>query len=124
MFRGRGESEGWIASQLSQLQHIYVPPEYRPAFTGLAHGPAGTILVRRALPIDSITSAILEGFRPPLREFWSRVWDIYSSDGRYLGELLFPERMTVHRIRGSYVYGVQLDDLGVQQVVRLRIITK
>lgn len=123
MFRARGESEAWIKSQLQQIPRVYVPPSHRPGFTGLAGGPKETIWVRRALPIDSFTSAILEGFRLPLREFWSPTWGVYSREGRYLGEVTLPRRFTLHRIKGFHLYGVERDELGVQRVVRLQIRT-
>jgi hypothetical protein len=122
MFRARRESEAWIESQVRQVEQVYVAPEFAPSFTGFAGGPEGTMWVRRALPVDSMTAAVLDGFRRPLREFWSPVWEVYSRHGRFLGEITMPPRFTPHKIRGMHVYGVERDALDVQRVVRLQIV--
>jgi hypothetical protein len=122
MFRERGESEAWIESQLRQVSQAYVAPTYPPTFTGLAGGPEGTIWIRKALPIDSMTPAVLDGFRRPVEEFWSSTWEVFSEEGRYLGDVSMPSRFTPHKIRGSRIYGVERDALGVHRVVRLRIL--
>jgi hypothetical protein len=121
MLRARGEQEASIESQIRQIPHVYTAPTHRPAFTGLAAGPRGTLWIRRALPLDSMTSAVLDGFRRPLQEFWAPTWDVFSEDGQLLGEVAMPARFTLHKIRGSRIYGVERDELGVQRVARLRI---
>lgn len=69
-----------------------------------------------------MTSAILNGFRRPLEELWTPAWDVYSEDGRFLGDVVMPPRFRPHRIRGDAVYGVERDSFDVQHVVRLRIV--
>ncbi|MGH7926511.1 MAG: hypothetical protein ACREQV_01790 [Candidatus Binatia bacterium] len=120
MSRSTGASEGWIQSQLDQGRGIYILPERLPAFTGFTAGPEGTIWVRGVSPIDSMTAHVLQP-RLPLREFWSSTWEIFSRNGRFLGEITLPLNFTLHTIEGSYIYGVERDDWGVQRVVRLRI---
>lgn len=120
MFRARGDSEERIRSQLRQSRDIYILPERRPALTGFTGGPEGTIWVRGALPIDSMTAHIFQP-RWPLREFWSPNWEVFSWAGRFLGEVVLPPRFTLFKIRGSHIYGMERDELGVQRVVRLRI---
>lgn len=120
MFRRRGDPEEHIRSQLSQVDDIYILPERLPAFTGFAAGPEGTIWVRRALPVEAMTSHLL-GPRAPLREFWSANWDVFSREGRFLGEVRLPPQFTLFRIKDRFIYGMETDELGVQRVVRLRI---
>jgi hypothetical protein len=122
MFRDRGESEDWIRSQVNQVSRVYASPEHAPMFTGIAGGPAGTVWFRKALPIDSMTRAVLDGFRQPLQEFWSFAWEVFSEEGRNLGDITMPPGFVLQRIRGSHVYGLERDSLGVQHVVRLRIV--
>lgn len=119
-FRVRGDPEERIQSQLRQGRDIYILPERLPAFTGFAGGPEGTIWVRGVLPIDSMTAHILQP-RPPLREFWSSRWEVFSRTGRFLGEVILPTRFTLFKIRDPYIYGMERDELGVERVVRLRI---
>jgi hypothetical protein len=119
MFRGRGESEGWIAEQLREGRRLYALPEFAPAFTALAPGPEGTLWVQRALPVDSMTGAILQG--APLRAFAGSMWEVYSREGRPLGVVTVPHGFTLLKIRGQHVYGRQRGEFDVQHVVRLRI---
>lgn len=122
MFRDEGESEEWIAQQVRRGRQVYIPPVRLPAVTGFAGGPEGTIWVRAARPVELMTSHVLYA-RPPVREFWSRNWEVFSADGRLLGTVVLPPRFTLFRIRGDYIYGVEEDDFDVQRVVRLRLQT-
>ncbi|WP_419940645.1 hypothetical protein [Candidatus Palauibacter sp.] len=122
MFKDEGESEEWVEEQIGRGREVYIPPERLPAVTGFAWGPEGTIWVRAARPVELMTWHVLYA-RPPVREFWSRNWDVFSADGRLLGTVVLPPRFTLLRIRGLYIYGVEEDDLGVQRVVRLRLQT-
>lgn len=52
-------------------------------------------------------------------------WDIFSDDDRYLGELDIPEElagMSLRYVGEDHVWGILRDDLGVQYVVRARIV--
>ena len=122
MFRDEGEAEEWIEEEIRRGRGVYIPPERLPAVTGFAAGPAGTIWVRGARPPELMTSHVLYA-RPPVREFWSRNWDVFSAEGRWLGTVVLPARFMLYRIRGRDLYGVEEDDLDVQHVVRLRLQT-
>ena len=120
MFREEGESESWIEEQIQRGREVYIPPERLPAVTGFAEGPEETIWLRSARPVELMTSHVLYA-RLPVREFWSRNWEVFSGEGRWLGTVALPARFTLFRIRGHYLYGVEEDDLDVQRVVRLRL---
>lgn len=123
MFRTRGDSEDWIQSQLRRGRSIYILPDRLPAFTALTGGPEGTIWARGVLPVDSMTREIVT-HASPLRALASTNWDVYASDGRFLGDVGLPSRFTLFRIRGEHIYGMERDSLGVQRVVRLRIVVR
>ena len=122
MFRDEGEPEEWIEEEIRRGRGVYIPPERLPAVTGFAAGPEGTIWVRGARPPELMTSHVLYA-RPPVREFWSRNWEVFSARGRWLGTVVLPARFTLYRIRGRDLYGVEEDDLDVQRVVRLQLQT-
>jgi hypothetical protein len=119
MFRARGESESSIADQLREGRRIYALPEYAPAFTALAVGPEGTLWIQRALPVDSMTGAILQG--QALRAFAGPEWEIYSSEDRLIGLAILPPGFTLLKIHGDHIYGKQRGEFDLQRVVRLRI---
>ena len=50
-------------------------------------------------------------------------WDVFCQDGRFLDQVLLPSDVALRRIRGSHVYGVGVDELDLQRVVRLRLRT-
>lgn len=49
------------------------------------------------------------------------VFDVFASDGHFLGTVTVPERARVLHMRGDHVWGVELDEVDVPQVVRWRI---
>ncbi len=95
-------------------------PDRLPVFTDLVGGPNGTIWVRGVLPIDSMAVEILNG-RSSARGAGSGVWEVFSREGRLLGQVELPPRFVLQRIKGDLMYGVSRDDLDVESVVRLRI---
>lgn len=48
-------------------------------------------------------------------------WDVFETDGRYLGPVTLPEGLWLHAVTGDAVYGVANDELGVDHVRRHRI---
>jgi hypothetical protein len=63
--------------------------------------------------------------RPQLRYREHLVFDVYDADGRFLGPVKAPDEFQSFpepRVRGMTVWGVTADDLGVNRVVRFRIV--
>jgi hypothetical protein len=89
-----------------------------PAFRTIAFGPSGTIWVQRVRPVSELLS--LE--EPDFNDVGSRDWDIFDQEGRFLGTLLMPPRFTPHVFRGDKLYGVLLDEMNVQYVVRFGVV--
>lgn len=115
LLRNAGLSGDAIAGVFERF--TYVPPDSLPAFGDIAGGPSGTVWVQQVLPVDSMTAnATVDAFDPG-----SAIWDVFCSDGRYLGPIALPAGFTVKKIKGSFVYGIETDDLDVQRIVRLVI---
>ncbi|MEX2608558.1 MAG: 6-bladed beta-propeller [Gemmatimonadota bacterium] len=100
-------------------------PTTKPFFRHLFTGADGRIWVRVNLPSERREippPASAEPGTPP-RVTWyePQRWDVFEPDGRYLGAVDMPDDFTLHHARGEHVWGVTLDDLGVNYVVRMRI---
>ena len=104
-----------------------------PPFCRFSYGPAGTLLVQRVLPVRELAAEeqkemSLNSAVPPGRS----EWDVFDSEGRYLGGVVIPEseftgtgrffRFFRDRATGKwYMYSIWSDDLDVEYIVRWRI---
>lgn len=111
-----GLTEPQIAETFQRF--AFTLPDALPAFAGLVGGPDGTIWVQGVLPIDSMPAhfPFFDVLYPG-----SPAWDVFSRDGEYLGVINMPRNFTLKRIRSDRIYGFVTDELGLQQVVRLKI---
>ncbi len=113
----RGRSPERIAQRQSwtRFESVY------PAFGAIHCGPSGSVWRQRLRPWSSLTEDELPrmgiaGTPPPAPEF-----DVFDSNGRYMGVVRVPSRFQLHDFRGMVAYGVWLDELDVPYVVGLRI---
>jgi hypothetical protein len=89
-----------------------------PAFQSVEFGPVGTIWVQHLLPPSELSlekMAFLGGVRG------TQGWDVFDSDGRFLGVVNAGRRFFPLLFRGDRIYGVW-DDLDELHVVRLRVV--
>ncbi len=100
-------------------------PNHKPFFSGLLTGRDGRIWVRVAAegypvenedhdPEDPSSMPVL--WRTPLR------YDVFEPDGTYLGVVAPPDGFALSVSDGDHVWAVTRDELGVQRVVRYRIV--
>jgi hypothetical protein len=94
--------------------------EHYPVYAELFGGPDGTIWVRHAKDVSSMNDSDLEAF--DVRAVGASTYDVFDSEGRFMGVVATPDGFEPLRSRGEYVYGVDRDDLGVENVVRLRVL--
>jgi hypothetical protein len=94
--------------------------DHYPAFASLFGGPDGTTWVQRAKDVSTITDSDLEAY--DVRAVGASTYEVFDADGRYLGEIAPPDEFEPLHSAGEYVYGISRDDLGVQYVVRLRVV--
>ena len=98
-------------------------PHEKPFFNSLAFGDDGQVWVRLHVPAarrDELAEQI-EGRPPATGRREPTVFDVFSSDGRYRGQVRVPDRTTIWARRGDHVWGVTRDSLDVQYVERFRI---
>src|SRR5690606_6024915 len=102
-------------------------PDRKAFVKSLVPAPDGRLWVHTSAPgvVDStlINEERTEDEGPAL--IWTEplTTDIFASDGRFEGRIVFPERTRswLYSAYGDHVWGVQADEWGVEQLVRWRI---
>ena len=108
-----------VSVALQRVRAIYRFADFYPAFAGVTDGPQGTMWVQH---IQS-PSTVPEGEDwNPLEDAGAPDWDVFDSNGRYLGVVSMPARFQPRMIRDDKIYGVWRDELDVQYVARMRIV--
>lgn len=107
---------------MAQLSERLKFGEYFPVYQQFQAGPEETLWVRRILRPSDLPADELDGadFQ---RLSGSPEWEIFDRDGRYLGVVTLPRRFNPLRVRGRAMLGVWSDELDVQYVVKLEILT-
>ena len=96
-------------------------PDSLPAITALRAAPHGGFWVQRMGHASEIDPQALF---VPANSVWlgGRTWEVYDAEGRLQSHAQMPPRFRVTRVLASSVVGVQRDELGVERVVRIRVI--
>ena len=108
-------------SLLTQLHSLVRFGEFYPAFVSLQAGYRNTIWVQQIQSAQGLTDEELADFNL-IEESGSPDWDVFGSDGRFLGVVTMPPRFRPSLFLDNEIYGVWRDDLDVQYVMRLRIV--
>jgi hypothetical protein len=116
----------WIRDNRGQFFNQDLPPipASKPPYAGLYIGQFGRIWVHRHVvaehAIPSSSSPEVDG--PPLVT-WQEptVYDVFSPEGAYLGDVRVPDRVTIHVFRGDEVWGVRRGEFDEEYVVRFRV---
>jgi hypothetical protein len=114
---------GVVPSRLPELHARTHFAEVYPAYYGISIGYQGTIWVQRIQPPGGLSDEELERYNF-LEEFGSTTSDVYDSEGRFLGVVEMPVRFQPRTFRGDKIYGVWRDELDVQYVMRVRVVTE
>jgi hypothetical protein len=114
------KNRGAPPTAVDQAMRLISGPEREPLIIKILAGPEETIWVQRAQTIDVMDLTGLNLFRAD--GLGSERWDVFSGDGRFLGQVQLPDRFDLRRIRGDQLFGVQRDAFDVPAVVRLRIL--
>ncbi len=104
-----------MVDQLWSRTHI---ADFFPAFQDLVVGPMGSLWAQHVQPVSELSEE--EDF--DLNDMGAPEWDVFDSEGRFLGVVAMPHRFKRMVFRGDKIYGVWRDELDVQYVVRLRIV--
>jgi len=117
---GGSGSDQEIAAFLRQNVHF---TEYLPPLETIVAGPAGTIWVQHVQAPSDLPDKEHEPLDATTDE-GSPDWSVFDREGRYLGVVRMPDRFKPMVFRGEKIYGVWRDDLDVQYVLRLGIVTR
>ena len=109
-------------SMLPQLRNIVHFGESFPAFAAIQLGPQGTIWVQHVQSAAALSDEELEQYNL-LEDTGAPEWDVFDAEGRFLGVVSMPRRFAPRVFRDDKVYGVWRDELDVQYVMRLRVVT-
>ena len=102
-----------------------------PAFHRFVRGPRGTLWVQGVirpseLPDASQLNAIFDNLDAFLTDphlgVGSGTWDVFDADGRFLGPVTMPTGFRPLKFTDDAVYGVWRGELGVEYVVRLKVV--
>jgi hypothetical protein len=101
----------------AQLGRRSLPrPEALPPLRRIRAARDGALWVERPDLVDDPVS--LEWTRGAAR---STSWDVFDSDGRFIGTVELPPRFRVYAVDTDWVVGVLPDELGVEHVVRWQV---
>ena len=93
-------------------------PEHLPAMADIEVA-RDLVFVQRVRPVAAMDLRVIYTFKAA--GFGARIWDVFSLEGDYLGELDLGARADVFDIRGDTIVGVREDDAGLQQVFLARL---
>ncbi len=118
--------EAWLQAgvppqALTQLRGIVQFGEFFPAFAQIRSGPQGTFWVQHYRSVGDMSDEELENYNV-LEESGAPDWDVFNSEGRFLGRVTMPDRFAPRVFKDENIYGVWRDELDVQYVMRLRIV--
>ncbi len=113
----------WMRRNRAQFRTADVPPvpATKPFYRGLYPGERGRIWVhRRVKAVKTDTPpAEPDPSRPPALT-WREptVFDVFESDGTYLGEVRVPPRTSIEVFRGDTIWGIRRGEMDEQYLIR------
>lgn len=119
LFRQQFEDQPPSPATDQMIQSLRFADHY-PAYAELFGGPEGAIWVRHGREIPSLDRDDMGNF--DVRGVGAPDYDVFDDAGRFLGTVLTPRRFEPVLTHNDRIYGVERDELGVQHVVRLRIV--
>lgn len=112
-FEGRGPDRARLIQAMNYADHY-------PVFARLFGGPGGSVWVQHARDVPSLVLDDMARF--DVRALGAARWDVLDHEGRFLGTLDTPAGFDPMVADDEAVYGIDHDDLGVEYVVRLRVV--
>ena len=113
----------WRRRNRAQFLTADVPPvpATKPFYRGLYPGERGRVWVHRYAKAEKANTPSAEpdpSRPPPLTWREPTVFDVYESDGTYLGEVRAPPRTTIQVFRGDTIWGIRRGELDEQYLIR------
>ncbi len=111
--------QGTPPQAVDQVMSMVSFADAYPAMSAVLAGPDGTLWVQRVRTAEDVTDAS-GTFNP--NDMGSDEWDVFDSDGQYLGMMTLPPKFSPLLVEGDAMWGAQRDSLDVPSVVRYRLI--
>lgn len=119
----------WQRRNQGQFMTSEIPPVpgTKPAYRSFMFDDEGRIWVWLYMPAVKTEPGeprTMRGIEEPMpTRSWRepRVFDVFESDGTYLGHVEVPERTSIYAIRGDELWAVERDEMNVPYVVRYRL---
>jgi 6-bladed beta-propeller len=96
-------------------------PDHMPPFSGLQVADDGNAWVRRNVTPIETESAGSEGGPPPVTWRQPHVYDVFDSDGRYLGEVTFAKDIEPLLFGRGTIWGIRRGSFDEEYVVRMSL---
>ena len=104
------DPSGSLTADEADIRKAMYRPAYLPAVRGFMQARDGTIWLRRFDPVESEDGELMT-------ESW-----VLDAEGVPLARALTPASLGMFVVGGDTVWGIELDELGVQYIVRYRLI--
>lgn len=120
LIMGLMEEQGVPPQALDAIEGNISYEETFPAFAQMRNGPEQSLWVQRMSFPSDMTEDEQENWNPMLDQ-GSDDWDVFDSEGRFLGIVTMPDRFSPFSLKGDLLYGVWRDEFEVQYVKVLRV---
>ena len=117
-----------------QYEQLNVPPQaveqimqgigfadFYPAFGQMFIGPGENLWVQRIRSASDMAEGAEEEVEFNPQAIGSPEWEIFDQEGKYLGVVTLPDRFTPLNSQGDFLYGIWLDEVDVQYVMRVHV---
>ncbi len=122
MMRQLYQDQGVPPEAVEQIMGGVDFAETFPAYANIMGGPSGSIWVQHVQnPEDTQEEDEADMELTELQDLGAPGWDVFDSEGRYLGVVQVPEAFTPVRFLDDVIWGIQRDEFDVQHVAKLRI---
>lgn len=115
----------WMRKNEGQFMMAEIPavPATKAAYSSISAAADGRIWVRPQVQAEKreLTDAPRDDRPPPRTWREPLVYDVFESDGTYLGVVHPPPRTTLHWMGRDYAWGVARGEMNESYVVKLRI---
>jgi len=113
--------QGAPPQQLELLLSTFNFADHFPAFLQMMPGPDGSLWVQRVQQPTLLSPEEQKTWNPQL-DLGSTQWDVFDSEGRYLGIVDMPHKFQPVTFRDDLVYGIWRDEFDVQYVRVMRVV--
>jgi hypothetical protein len=108
-------------AQIEQILQGVGFADFYPVFGQLFIGPEETLWVQRIRSARDMAGDAEEEIEFDPQAIGSPEWEVFDSEGRYMGVVTLPDRFQPVTVRGDHLFGIWRDELDVQYVMRVRV---